>query len=434
MSQRKIVDIYIPAKKEKKKEPVVVTKKQTTKKKKKLEPVENFAPQTKKPKKKNFVWIFGTLAVLFVAIFFVFSLSKAEITYWPETEDVSVETTLTIDISTDSIDVLGRMIPGTFFESEKTITETFPASGRASKEGKASGKITVYNEYSTDSQTLIATTRFISTDGQIFRTPTKVVIPGGHYEGGKLVAGEKEIEVVADESGPDYNIGPSTFSIPGFAGTARYTKFYAKSFQSMVGGFLTGASYVTEDDLQEAEELTANEAEVAAEDALKLDLSSANMSEYMYIENALDTEVDQEGNTVQAGQEINEFNYTAKAKTKTIVFKREDFDDFVKEFLLTRVMEGMAIYEESIKADYVQENINLESGKIILSLSLSAKAYAAVDNDALKQMVSGKSAAGTKIIVENQIGEEKAEVKLWPFWVKKTPQNLDKIKLEMEID
>ena len=53
---------------------------------------------------------------------------------------------------------------------------------------KARGSLTVYNEYSSSPQTLVATTRFESPEGKIFRIEKNIVVPGAKIEEGKIIA------------------------------------------------------------------------------------------------------------------------------------------------------------------------------------------------------------------------------------------------------
>ncbi|MFH1509991.1 MAG: hypothetical protein ABID67_02540 [Candidatus Nealsonbacteria bacterium] len=429
---KRIVDIYIPTKNDKKAIEIPPSEKVFEPSPKKVKKEKKKISFSLLNKKKLF-WGVGMI-IFFLAVLFLFSLSKAEVTYWPETEEVKVTTTLTIDVSADDINITDRIIPGELLKKEKTVIENFVATGKATSEGKAKGKITVYNEYSTDSQILVATTRFISTDGKLFRTPSRTVIPGGHKEGGNFIAGEKEIEVIADETGPEYNIEATTFSIPGFAGTARYTKFYAKSFQPMVGGFLSGSSLITAEDIENAKDIVTDRAEKEVKQLLSLGLEEEEMEKYISIDKAISIEIEEEFPLAVAGQEADNFNYKAVAIGQALVFAKSDLDSFINQFLLTKVEDGNKIYEPSLEVSYVQESINLNTGKIILSLSLSAKSYKEIDVNNLRRLVSGKSLTGSKIIVENQIGVTKVEVDFWPFWVKKAPQGGDKIKMEMKID
>ena len=101
---------------------------------------------------------------------------------------------------------------------------------------KASGIITVFNEYSSDSQRLVASTRFLSSSGKIFRAIEDIYIPGMKTDGDEVIPGSIDAEVMANYLGTEYNISPSDFTIPGFKGTPKYDGFYGKSDTSMSGG------------------------------------------------------------------------------------------------------------------------------------------------------------------------------------------------------
>lgn len=396
-------------------------------------------PKFKKPKIKISLPPFkkGLIFAILILVLGIcyFTLSKAEIEIWPETEVLTLETKLTVDKTVAEPDFSAKVIPGEIFEKEKTVASIFPASGIALKEGKSRGTIKVYNAYSTYSQVLVERTRFVSADGKVFRIPSKITVPGGHYEKGKLVPGEIDIEAVADQPGPEYNIGPSTFSIPGFAGTDRYTKFYAKSFQSMEGGSLEEVPKVTKEDLEEAEDSLVKQAKKESEFSFRNELQSEEISsEFYFLEDSIRTEILEKFSLAQPEDELEEFNFQVKAKSKTLLFKREDLISFAKESLLPYLPEGKKLYQESLKIDYFAETINLDSGKIILSLKLTAKAYSDVDLSNLKNNLGGKSLKETKIFLENQPKIIKVEVKFWPFWVGSVPENPEKVKLKLNID
>ena len=252
---------------------------------------------------------------------------------------------------------------------------------------------------------------------------------------GKLVAGEIDIEVVADQAGPDYNIGATTFSIPGFAGSDRYTKFYAKSFEAMRGGSREQGSRVTEEDLTKAKNSVVQSAKTECERLLREGLASGEYSaEYSFLENSLQTEIVETFSKTLAGDAAESFNYQAKAKSKTLIFKKDDFENFAKDFIFSNLSESKDFYEDSLAIKSEPETINLDSGKIILSLEISGKTYAAVDVFNLKQALRDKSLLESKIFLENQPYVTKAKVALWPFWVRKVPQNLEKINFNLRID
>ena len=78
-------------------------------------------------------------------------------------------------------------------------------------EDKAIGNITIINESSLD-QPLVATTRFLSEDGVLFRLKERVTVPS---------QGQIEAEVYADKEGESGNIGSSSFTIPGLSSSVQ---------------------------------------------------------------------------------------------------------------------------------------------------------------------------------------------------------------------
>lgn len=133
-------------------------------------------------------------------------------------------------------------------------TLSVATTGKENVQEKARGQIIVYNNYSSQSQSLVATTRFQTADGLIFRTPTAITIPGtSKDEKGQIIPGQLEITVVADKAGDNYNIGLSDFSIPGFKGTPKASKIYAKSKTAMTGGFIGERGKISEVDKAKAE-------------------------------------------------------------------------------------------------------------------------------------------------------------------------------------
>ena len=137
-------------------------------------------------------------------------------------------------------------------QDESTLSVT--TTGKENVQEKARGQIIIYNNFSAQAQNLVATTRFQASNGLIYRTPTAVTIPGQTKDAkGQLVPGQAEITVVADKAGANYNAESADFSIPGFKGSAKATKIYAKSKTAMTGGFIGEKGKVSEVDKAKAE-------------------------------------------------------------------------------------------------------------------------------------------------------------------------------------
>ena len=371
------------------------------------------------------------LVLIITGAVFYFTLSRAEIEIWPETELKTFETKLTVDKGIENINFLANLIPGISFEEEKIFSQEFPSSGKKLIEKKAEGVIRVFND-SQQGQILVAQTRFqpplekfrpsLETgENPWFRTRERIVIPAKGY---------KDVKVVADAPGEKYNIEPSTFSVPGLAGSPQYTFIYGKSFESMKEGLKKETPEVTQEDLKKAEELLKEKAAREIKDALKDKIPS----EFIVLEGASKTEILETFSLDRAGAELEKFTFQVKAQALTISFKKEDLENFSKEFIISKIPSDKKINQKSLKIEYLPETINLETGKIVLSLNLESKVYSDIDKVSLKQGLSGKSLTETQFFLQNQPEINRAKVKLWPFWVKQVPENLEKIKIRLNID
>ncbi len=116
-----------------------------------------------------------------------------------------------------------------------------PASGVVAVKNKTRGKIVISNTSNT-SQNLIATTRFQTQTGLIYRIEKNISVP----------VGQSEVTVVADQPGPDYNLASADFTIPGFKGTPKFTQFSAKTKEALTGGAIGNQPKVSDEDLAKA--------------------------------------------------------------------------------------------------------------------------------------------------------------------------------------
>lgn len=434
MAKRKVIDIFLPNEKE---EPSTI---QSFLEKKEESPEPEKGVRHEKIRKerggKSWLAILILLIVVSAGGYCYFNLGKATITIWPKTEEVSLSTKLTVDKIAGSISFADKIIPGELFEEEKSVTDTISSTGKVGKEEKAQGTIKVFNEYSDSTQVLVASTRFVSTNGKVFRSAARVVVPGFTYDDKKkIVPGSVDVKVIADQAGPDYNIAPSTFSIPGFAGSEKYTKFYGKSSQPMAGGSSDKVSQVTKEDLDNAKinmsKKAKEESAASFVEKLKGEKSAAG---YLFSEDAIQTDVTETFTLATLGMEAETFSYQAKAKSQTIIFKKSDMGSFVKEYVLSQSASGDSISEKSTTVKITPENVNLSSGKIMVSLDISTKIYTDQDLAKVKEGLKGKTAAETKAILENTAEISRVDVKLWPFWVTKIPEDLERINIGLSVD
>ena len=384
---------------------------------------------TKRKIQKNSVFKKKTLPFLLILIligaYFLID-SNAEVKIWPKTREETLNVQLVVNLSENSENsILGEVI-----KEEKTISQEFNSSEVNSKEAKAQGTVRVYNNYSVYPQSFVAKTRFMSDSGKVFMSSEKITVPGQTKEGNKWIPGFVDVKIIAAEPGVDYNIPASTFSIPGLKGTSLYTLFYAESFDSIAGGSVSQTIQVSEKDIEEAEKVLSEKALAESRDYLIEKVSE----DYMLINNLVSSEVIEFIPLAQVGQETEFFTVKARTESSGIVFKKSDFNDFVKSSLISNMEDNEELYLPSIKAEYSFLEKD-ENENIILSLVISGLVYQKNDVDKIERHILGKEAEKAKEdILNNFLGIERVEIKITPFWKNKIPLKGEYIETILQFD
>jgi len=149
--------------------------------------------------------------------------------------------------------LLSRMV-----ETDVSLDQTFDATGAMpAPEARAGGTVTIINE-TPNSYTFVATTRFLSPDSKLFRLKEATAIPAD---------GTVEAEVYADGLGPEFDIGPTTFTIPGLSESLQEV-IYGESSRAMTGGAGTVTAVSTED-IESAKRQMAEALKGEAEENIK---------------------------------------------------------------------------------------------------------------------------------------------------------------------
>jgi len=362
--------------------------------------------------------VFCLVLLVLLGTFGLFFFSKTEIEIWPKGKILDLEKGIAINTEIETSDFEKAVFPGKYFENEITLSREFSSTGKFLKQEKARGIITIYNEYSTSSRTFIPS-RFVSADGKLFWSTKNVTIPGATYKGGKLIPGEKKVEVVAAEPGPDYNIGPTTFALPALAGSSLYTTIYAKSFSPMSGGFVGEVSQVSKEDLDRVKDILTEEAKTKSRKVLQETLPEG----YVLIEETLFQELLETNASQEAGAEAETFNYQVKVKSRAMAVRKLDIENFAKEIINQSIKKEQKLLQESLEIHCFKE-----------SLKIKAKVYFDINKDDLKKALLGKSFQEAELFLKNLQEIEKVDFRSRPFLRRKISENPERLDINIIIE
>ena len=365
----------------------------------------------------------GTIALLVTmvvavlgVVLYTYVFDSATIKIVPKYKDIT-DLNKAFIFSRDTLDPTA--IPFVTMSVSLSKTKALKASESRKVEAKASGKVTIYNNYDSSPQKLIKNTRLQSSSGKIYRITQSIEVPGKKG----VAPGSVDAMVYADSNGAEYNITSTTFSIPGFKGTPRESTFYAKSKTAITGGSSGTMSLASLSDLNAAKDSLAVEldGQVKTEvQKIKKDgyIPMYSATEVVYQDNEDDVlkgitteyKVTATGNLMLASAPV-----LASAIAKTL----GDYDGAPVRLA----------YEETLT--YTRKQIDHIAATSTFSILVEGKPRVIWESDvlAIKKMVGGKRRDDFKPLMKTINSIESAEINFSPLWLSSFPSDVSKIEL-----
>lgn len=314
------------------------------------------------------------------------------------------------------------VIPAQVFNSNKNVTGTFAASGRGNVSQKAQGTITIYNNYGADPQELVATTRFLTPDGKLFRLVNDVVVPGAQVVNGTITPSSIIAPIIADQPGPAYNIGPvSHLSIPGFQGTAKFNGFYGAITGTTTGGYVGTRATPTAADVSAAKASTT----AMLQAALQGGFSGNYPDNFKILDGAtsiqigkliVNTSTDDNGNFTVFGQ----------AMLQAIGFDESAFKTYLLS--LANVQNPNSIFT-SLTLNYASVKADFSKGQVSFALSAQGALEPSFSADDFKSSISGKSINDARSTIQALPELSDGRISVWPFWLWSIPTDPKKVHI-----
>ena len=361
-------------------------------------------------------------------------IPKATITIFAKKDIKSSNVSINVDIAQSNIDYEKRTIPAKMLDFDDTVSETFDTTELKNvSEQKAKGKITIYNEFSSAPQPLVATTRFLSEDQKIFRLIQTVTVPGTAKVGEEIKPGVVEVEVIADEAGDSFNVGPTNFSIPGFkdSGSEKYSKIYAKSTQAMTGGGKGNntVKVISEQDISSAKDKIS----LKINDAIKKKIKDSAESGTIILDNAISLQDPVYSVSGSAGEIADTFEVKIQSKAKAIVFAESDMKTIANSIIAKSGSGKVNMDSSALVLDYGKVNADFNSGALNIDVQASNVTQPSFSLEKLREDFLGKNNDELATYLRNYSEIEKAEVEYWPpVFVNKIPKNEKRVEIILD--
>ena len=303
------------------------------------------------------------------------------------------------------------------------------AGSEARVDKKARGTIVIYNNWGKTSQNLVATTRFETPEGLIFRLINPVTVPGQQVKDGKTIAGSVEVLVEADKPGESYNIGLKDFTIPGFKGDPKYSKIYGRSKTAMSGGFSGMQKVVSKEALDTAEK----EMENSLKETIVKEIRSQIPANFVLYSTGLSYNFE---NITQVFSSNSKGAVLKKVGVgKAVIFDRNVLTKAIISKIMPDSAEGLRIKNLDLLEFAFQSNIPSDTDT---SISFSLKGQVEVvwlfDENKLQSDILGLSKTSAKAIIATYPSIREAWITTRPFWNQKIPSDTEKVTIVNTVD
>ncbi len=342
----------------------------------------------------------------------------AYITIIPESEQIDVnfkvrmiEGTITKTNTEKDLPIItGRIIESIQEEQKQGIPKA-----TVSVEDYASGEIILTNN-TPSLVSFVASTRFSSPEGLIFRAIEEIKIPA-----------KKQVTVAvrAEKMGAEYEIGPTTFTIPNLRDSYLQKNIVAESNSQMTGG-IKKAGIIMQNDLDEIKKEVKNNLLKKGLEEIQNQISGKNLK------TIIKSEMLDEKSDGRVGDEKTEFIISEKMKIGAVVFTEKDLLDQAILTLQQNVPAGKILLDYETKSlSCLLKEYDLIKKQGILEVQFRGRMIIGENNEILEKTNFREA---TTEQIKNYLQQFKEikqiQVKLSPpLLFQRAPYDLERIKI-----
>ena len=359
---------------------------------------------------------FIALVIVLASVGVLIAFANASVTITPREDSASISSTHTATFAAGDL-------PYELISVEKTVSSNVPAESTENANDPATGTITISNAQA-QPQTLIKNTRFESPDGHIYRIQNSITIPGGSVS----APGTVQATVYADAGGEEYNTGPTTFTVPGLAGSPAFDLVTARSEGRIEGGFTGTRPSVSDATRDREHENTRDE----LEDAIRTEVTAQLKPGYVVIPGSIFVEYTPAPDTVGEANSVN-VNLRGTAVAVAVpnsALAREIAYSMVGSYSGQPVT--ITNPEDLTLTPITPGTPTAEQQNFEFSLAGTANVRWDVDSEKIAGAVAGKTRDAAYTIIEGfpEVGE--AVLNIRPFWRRSFPDDPADIQITVE--
>jgi hypothetical protein len=383
-------------------------------------------PDFKKFRKRLFIIVGAILVLVTTLVWATWFAPAATIVITAKTTDTPVSTKAVLSSSANTSFKNGTLKSVTQQIEKKDASINFEATGSQTKGDKATGIMTLTRSLG-GSVSIPAGSSF-NNGSYTFVTTSNAIVPGRGVPDGEVdpVNGVIDVEVIAADLGPEYNLSPRLYqsSVNGITASGG----------QMSGGSRQTVKIVTASDVQTARKKLVEQ----SSDDVKQDLSDKFSNNYTVISSSFTTEYSEVVSTPEVGGELTEGSakLTSKIIYSLTAVTNVELGTYIEDTIkhqLSETKEDKKVYDTGIDKARLND-FNKDGDTSTVNVVATGKVGPQINEDDLKEQAKGKRFGEVQSQLEKIDGVSSIDVKFSFFWVRVVPNNVDKIDIEFNLE
>ena len=368
----------------------------------------------------------GALVLIALIVGLVFALNvlpKAVIAITTNASDVNVSFTMNLDTAAKALDPLAVTVPAKQVQSQKTSTQSTPATGQKNTGDKAKGSVTITNCSADNLEIDVPAGTGVSANGLTYITQEAANITTSSItsKGVCQSFGEtsKTVSVVSQAGGTNYNIS-SGIAMK----VANFPSAQAKTSSAIIGGTDNIVKVVSQTDIDAAaQKMTAQDSSGVKQDMQ----AQLNQSGYTPISATFVAGAPAITASASVGSTVDTVTVTQVMTYTMFGVKQSDLKTLVDNDVKKQI--------DTSKQSILSEGLSDAKYRVIaatdttaqVALQTVATAGPDLNIDNIKSQAAGKKGGDIKSLLQSNPGVTDVNIKLSPFWVTSVPKKTSKI-------
>lgn len=376
------------------------------------------------------MWIGLVVVVIggYFAAMYLFAGANVVLSANAQKTPVAVD--FTVDPAQSQSDMSSGTLAGKTISATKSLSGQFTPTGKQDVGTKATGTVTIYNTYDSNSHTFVAGTRFADPSGKIFTSTSDVTVPGVSISNGALQPGQATVGVQASQNGAQYNEGPANYTIPGLPASEQSgpLAFTAKG-ATMSGGTSNIVTVVQQSDVDTAQQTLVSQ----DKNNVTKDLSAQIPKGYIGINPSQSSSTANVSPAPAVNAQATSATLTLQVTYKELVVKQSDYKQLLDSQEQGQVGADSQIYQDGYSQILLTQSGNQNNG--VQSFHLTTQAYSGpkIDTAAVAKQLEGKKFGDASDFAKGLAGVSDAQITIWPAWSSNLPGQPGKIHVSIKV-